>query len=271
MNEPADLSERAKEDASAIEEYIVDESTDEILRLHLDRFEGPLEVLLYLIKVQEIDVFDIPIVLITEQYLKFLDLMHEENLDVAGEYLVMAASLVQIKSKMILPVEMDDDEDEEIEEDPRLELVEKLIEYRKYKDAARRLDELEELRRNWFMRNVRPQIEADPEEDEYIEVTLFDLAKAFKNVARFMVDDPAHHIELEHYSVDEKVDHIQQQLEGAESVAWVELFESCSSRMELLCCFLAILELCRMGRVRAHQHTRYGDIRLFRSNELRVA
>lgn len=266
-----EISDQAREDVAAIEGFIVDEPTDEVLRLHLDRFEGPFEVLLYLIRSQEIDIFDIPIMRITQQYLKFLDLMREENLDVAGEYLVMAATLIQIKSKMILPPEAVEDEDEEIEEDPRLELVEKLIEYRKYRDITRHLEQMEGERQNWFMRNVKPQIEADPDEEDYIEVTLFDLARAFKNVARFLTKQADHHVELEHYSVDDKIEYIQQQLERSDSVAWVDLFNRCSGRMELLCCFLAILELCRMGKVRAHQHTRYGDIRLFRVSELRVA
>jgi segregation and condensation protein A len=265
------ISDQAREDVAAIEGFIVDEPTDEVLRLHLDRFEGPFEVLLYLIKSQEIDIFDIPIVRITQQYLKFLDMMREENLDVAGEYLVMAATLIQIKSKMILPMDVPDDEEEEIEDDPRLELVEKLIEYRKYRDITRHLEEMEEERLNWFTRNVKPQIEADPEEEEYIEVTLYDLAQAFKNVARFLTKRDDHHVELENYSVDDKIDYIQQQLERADSVAWVDLFEGCSGRLELICCFLAILELCRMGKVRAHQHIRYGDIRLFKVPELRVA
>ncbi len=255
----------------AIEGFIVDEPTDEVLRLHLERFEGPMEVLLYLIKSQEIDIFDIPILRITEQYLKFLDLMREENLDVAGEYLVMAATLIQIKSKMILPMEVGEDEDEEIEEDPRLELVEKLIEYRKYREITHHLAEMEAERLNWFMRNVKPRIEADPNEDEYIEVTLFDLARAFNNVARFMTRQDDHHVELENYSVDDKIELIQQQLDRFDSIAWIDLFNRCSGRLELMCCFLAILELCRMGKVRAHQHHRYGDIRLFKVPELRVA
>ena len=271
MAEEQTISDQAREDVAAIEEFIVDEPTDEVLRLHLDRFEGPFEVLLYLIRSQEIDIFDIPIMLITQQYLKFLDMMHEENLDVAGEYLVMAATLIQIKSKMILPLDVPEDEEEEIEEDPRLELVEKLIEYRKYKDITKHLQEMEEERLNWFMRNVKPKIEADPDEEEYIEVTLFDLAKAFKNVARYLTRRDDHHVELENYSIDEKIDFILEQLERNESIAWVDLFERCSGRLELICSFLAILELCRMGKVRAHQHIRYGDIRLFRVPELRVA
>ncbi len=247
------------------ENFIVDEATDEILRVKLSRFEGPLEVLLYLIKSQEIDIFDIPIAKITEQYLAFLEMMEEENLDIAGEYLVMAATLIQIKSKMILPVDMDDEDDID-EEDPRLELVEKLIAYRKYRDITSTLQEMEERRDDWFTRNAKPVMEVDEndEDGEFIEVSLFDLTKAFKGVLRFLAEDVPHTVEMEGASVDEKIDYIRDLLDEQESVAWMELFEESRSRVELVCSFLAILELCRMGAISAHQHKSYGDIRLFK-------
>lgn len=259
----ADTTEQTE--AQSIQaDFIVDEATDEVLRLNLDKFQGPFEVLLYLIKSQEIDVFDIPIVSITEQYLRFLEMLEEENLDMAGQYLVMAATLIQIKSKMVLPDEIEDD-DEDFEEDPRMELVEKLIEYRKFRDVAARLERLEEERSGWFTRNVKPTIEEVEDEEEYVEVSLFDLIEAFKGVLRFLTESGTHYVESEGASVDEKIDRIQRLLEQQKSVAWKELFDECTSRVELICCFLAILELCRMGEVRAHQHTNYGDIRLFRA------
>jgi len=250
------------------EAFIVDEATDEVLRLHLDQFEGPFEVLLYLIKAQEIDIFDIPIVTITEQYLRFLEVMREENLDVAGDFLVMAATLIQIKSKMLLPPEVDEEDEEVAEEDPRLELVEKLLEFRKYREVAQMLETLEEERANWFTRQMKPQVEAaDDEEDAYEEVSLYDLIDAFKGVLRFISDGLAHTVIGEGHSVDEKIARIEVLLEERQSVAWVDLFAECRNRIELACCFLAILELCRMGRVRAHQHRLFGDIRLFRASE----
>lgn len=246
-------------------DFIVDAATDEVLRLHLDMFEGPFEVLLYLIKAQEIDIFDIPVVKITEQYLRFLDIMREENLDVTGEFLVMAATLIQIKSKMLLPPDMAAEEEEEFEEeDPRIELVEKLIEYRRFRDIAERLQFLEEERARWYARQVKPTIETpDDEEEEMLEVSLYDLLDAFKGVLRFFADDLFHTVEGEVSSVDEKIELIENRLESAGSVTWTELFRECRSRVELVCCFLAILELCRMGRVRLHQHRSFDDIRLF--------
>ena len=247
--------------------FIVDEATDEVLRLHLDKFEGPFEVLLYLIKSQEIDIFDIPIMKITEQYLRFIELLHEENLDVAGDFLVMAATLIQIKSKMLLPAEFDTEDEDIEEEDPRLELVEKLLEYRRYRDVSQRLQRLEEERADWFSRDVAPKYETNPDEEEYIEVSLYDLIQAFRGVLRFFSEGLAHTVVAEEFSVDEKIGVIQERLAEHESVSWIELFKECKSRIELVCCLLAVLELCRMGRVRAHQHHIFGDIRLFAVRE----
>ncbi|NUM53381.1 MAG: segregation/condensation protein A [Candidatus Hydrogenedentes bacterium] len=247
------------------EPFIVDEATDEVLRLHLEKFEGPLEVLLYLIKSQEIDIFDIPIVKVTEQFLRFIEVMSEENLEVTGDFLVMAATLIQIKSKMLLPPDVETAEDEEFEdEDPRMELVEKLLEYRRYRDVAERLQFLESERERLFARSTKPALDLPPEEEEeMLEVTLYDLVTAFKGVLRYFTEDNIHTIAGEGASVDEKVEYIEERLAREGSVAWTELFKECRSRVELVCCFLAILELCRMGRIRAHQHHSFEEIRLF--------
>ena len=244
---------------------VPDAGGDEVLRLELDQFEGPFEVLLYLIKEQEIDIFDIPIMQVTEQYLKFLDMMREENLDVAGEFLVMAATLIQIKSRMILPVELDSEDEEEVEEeDPRLELVGKLLEYRKFRDLSQGLGDRADRQADQFGRRVRPLFEpAEDEDDGFIEVSLYDLLKAVRAVLRFVSGDLFHKVTMEQSSVDEKIGHIETLLQTQESVSWTELWRGCRSRVELVCCLLAILELCRMRRIRAHQHVSFGEIRLF--------
>ncbi|MBI4559199.1 MAG: segregation/condensation protein A [Candidatus Hydrogenedentes bacterium] len=258
--------EAAKESVAG--SFIVDQATDEVLRLHLDKFEGPFEVLLYLIRSQEIDIFDIPILRITEQYLRFLELMREENLDVAGEFLVMAATLIQIKAKMLVPAELDQNEEEEIEEgDPRLELVEKLLEYRRYRDVAARLQFLEGERQGWFARHVKPEPTGPAEEEEYLEVALYDLIDAFKGVLRYVSDDLFHTVQAEQHSVDEKIARIEELLFQRGSLSWMDLFRECKSRIELICCFLAILELCRIGRIRAHQHRVFDEIRLVPAQE----
>jgi len=261
MSEPVDK-------AAHPSPFLVDEATDEVLRLHLDQFEGPLDVLLYLIKAQEIDIFDIPIVKITDQYLGFLEMMREENLEMTGEFLILAATLIQIKSRMLLPPEAAPDEEQEMEEeDPRLELVEKLLEYRRYREVSERLALLEEERANWFARLAKPEQEEREEEVELLEVTLYDLTEAFRNVLRFFTEDLVHTVEGEAFSVDEKIEYIEDRLGREGSLGWTDLFRSCGSRAELLCCFLAILELCRTGRVRAHQHHAFGEIRLFPASE----
>lgn len=242
----------------------IDELPDDVLRLQLDQFEGPFEMLLYLIRVQEIDIFDIPILRVTEQYLRFMDLMQGNNLDVAGEFLVMAATLIQIKSKMLLPIDVPAEEEEEIiEEDPRMELVEKLLEYRKFRDLSVALGDRQEKRGDWFGRSVKPVIERDEsEEEELLDVGLYDLIKAVRAILRYMTEGAAHQVIGEGSSVDEKISRIETLLTERESITWKDLFDECQSRVELVCCLLAILELCRMRRIRAHQHQNFGDIRI---------
>lgn len=246
----------------------LDELPDDVLRLQLDQFEGPFEMLLYLIRVQEIDVFDIPIVRVTEQYLRFLDLMEGSRIDMAGEFLVMAATLIQIKSKMLLPPDVTTEEEEEIqEEDPRLELVEKLLEYRKFRDLSEALGDLGERQGDCFGRSVKPVIEkTEEEEEELLDIGLYDLIKAVRGILRYITEGRVHQILGEGSSVEEKITRIESLLSEQESVTWQDLFAECRSRVELVCCLLAILELCRMRRLRAHQHQTFGDIRLFARN-----
>ena len=263
---PTEVDPKAPDVGPIIIEGIEDEIPDEILRIELDKFEGPFEVLLYLIKSQEIDIFDIPIVKVTEQYLRFLELMETDNLDVAGDFLVMAATLIQIKSKMILPIDLEDDgDDEEIEEeDPRLELVEKLLEYRKYRDLSHALGGRGDLAQDYFGRKSKPKIEVDEEEEtEMLDISLYDLMKAIRAILRYVMESPYHEVELEGASVDEKIAYIQEILAGKDSLSWADLRADNNGKIHLVCCLLAILELCRMRRIRCHQHGTYGEIRLF--------
>lgn len=245
---------------------IEDDIPDEVLRLELEKFEGPFEVLLYLIKSQEIDIFDIPIVKVTEQYLRFLEMMQGENLDAAGDFLVMAATLIQIKSKMILPIDIiDEEEDEEIEEeDPRLELVEKLLEYRKYRDLAMALGNRGDRAQDYFPRSAKPKIEVEEDEEaEMLDISLYDLMKAIRSILRYVTGAQFHEVELEGASVDEKIAYIQEILREKQSLSWDDLKRDNTARVHLICCLLAILELCRMRRIRYHQHSTYGEIRIF--------
>lgn len=247
--------------------FIVDDVTEDVLRLRLDRFEGPFEVLLYLIRVQEIDIFDIPIAKITDQYLRFLDVIREENLDVAGEFLVMAATLIQIKARMLVPDTSIEDEEPAEEEDPRLELVTKLIEYRRFREISERLETLEEARADWFPRALRPQVEQEDGDPELTDVSLYDLVQAFRTYLRFFSEDLFHEVSAPLASVDDKIARIEELLDKQESVSWQELLRECANKAEVVCCLLAILELCRMGRIRAYQHRAFDDIRIFAASE----
>ena len=233
-------------------------------RIELDQFEGPFDVLLYLIRTQELDIFDIPILKITEQYLLFLEQMEGQQLDMAGEFIVMAATLIQIKSRMLIPVEIEaEEEDEIIEEDPRLELVEKLLEYRKFRDYSLALGRRFEVADNQFGRRVKPQFEKDPDEEELVDISLYDLMTALRNTLRYLLEKPIHEVFAEGSSIEDKISRIEELLESEDSVAWSQLAKESRSRVEIVCCLLAILELCRMRRVRAHQHEAFGEVRLF--------
>jgi segregation and condensation protein A len=233
-------------------------------RIELDQFEGPFDVLLYLIRTQELDIFDIPILKITEQYLLFLEQMEGEQLEIAGEFIVMAATLIQIKSRMLIPVEVQEEEEEEIiEDDPRLELVEKLLEYRKFRDYSLALGRRFEVADNQFGRRVKPQFEKDPDEEELVDISLYDLMTALRNTLRYLLEKPIHEVFAEGASIEDKISRIEELLESEDSVAWSQLAKESRSRVEIVCCLLAILELCRMRRVRAHQHEPFGEVRLF--------
>jgi segregation and condensation protein A len=221
-------------------------------------------VLLYFIRTQELDIFDIPILKITEQYLLFLEQMEGQQLDMAGEFIVMAATLIQIKSRMLIPVEIEAEEDDEIiEEDPRLELVEKLLEYRKFRDYSLALGRRFEVADNQFGRRVKPQFEKDPDEEELVDISLYDLMTALRNTLRYLLEKPIHEVFAEGSSIEDKISRIEELLELEDSVAWSQLAKESRSRVEIVCCLLAILELCRMRRVRAHQHEPFGEVRLF--------
>jgi segregation and condensation protein A len=233
-------------------------------RIALDQFEGPFDVLLYLLKTQELDIFDIPIVKITEQYLAFLEELQGQHLELAGEFIVMAATLIQIKARMLIPVEVEADEEEEIvEEDPRLELVEKLLEYRKFRDLAAALGERFEVADNAFGRRAKPQIEAEPEEEELADIGLYDLMTALRNTLKYLLDKPIHEVIGEGASIEEKIARIEELLEACDSVDWTQLSQESRTKVEIVCCLLAILELCRMRRIRVHQQSSFGEIRLF--------
>ncbi|MGH7772130.1 MAG: segregation and condensation protein A [Candidatus Binatia bacterium] len=227
-------------------------------KVQLDIFEGPLDLLLHLIKKNEVSITDISIATITEQYLSTLELMQSLNLDVAGEFLVMAASLIHIKSRMLLPLGEEGEEDEEEEGDPREELVRRLLEYQRFKEAAEELERREILKRDVF---VRP-FEA-PEEIETVELeglSLFDLISALRNVLERLPEQEVHEVTLEKISVREKMSLLLDDLHRRGKAIFQSLFEGATSRMEVVVTFLAMLELVRIRAIRVWQEERVGPI-----------
>lgn len=225
--------------------------------VQLEMFEGPLDLLLHLIKKNEVSITDIPIAAITEQYLATLELMEMLSLDVAGEFLVMAATLVHIKSRMLLPPDETDLEEDE-EGDPRDELVRRLLEYQRFKEAAGELERRDILKRDVFVRSPEP-----PEQVETVgfeTVSLFDLIAALRTVLDRLPKDSVHQVELETVSVREKMSQILADLHRRGKAVFQELFTGAVSRMEVVVTFLAMLELVKIRAVKIWQEETTGPI-----------
>jgi segregation and condensation protein A len=226
-------------------------------RVQLEMFEGPLDLLLHLIKKNEVSITDIPIAAITEQYLATLDIMQTLNLDVAGEFLVMAATLIHIKSRMLLPAGIDEEEEEE-GVDPRDELVRRLLEYQRYKDAAAELEQREVLTRDVFVRASAPFEEAGPR--EFREVSVFELLGALKRVIDRLPKDIVHEVTLEKVTVREKMTLLLDRLHREGRVLFEAMFDAVKSRMEVVATFLAMLELVKVRAIRIFQDETAGPI-----------
>ena len=223
-------------------------------------FEGPLDLLLHLIKKNELDIYDIPIATITEQYLEYLDLMRTLNLDIAGEFIVMAATLMHIKSRMLLP-QSEEMEETEDEEDPRAELVRRLIEYQRYKDAAKKLMDSEVLDRDVYTGGRSGEITDDRQED-LCELNIFELIEAFERVLKEKAPQGLFHIAAERMSVNDKIIEIIDRMIGVTSITFRSLFSETSERQELILTFLALLELIKLRIVRVIQIEPFEPIRI---------
>lgn len=228
--------------------------------VHLDRFEGPLDLLLYLIGRDEIDIYDIPIAHITRQYLEYIELLDVFNLDNAGEFLVMAATLMRIKARMLLPVQRPGDDDED-DIDPRDELVRRLLEYKKYKEASQSLAAKEESRAEYFGRGVAyPYLGEAEEEAPELSLSLFDLLRAVRSVLEEMRAGNVHHVYTEVYTVEGQEELLLRRLSEVPRIRFEELFRGMSVKMEVVVTFVALLDLLKNQRVRALQSKSYGEI-----------
>jgi segregation and condensation protein A len=234
--------------------------TSEEYKVNLEVFEGPLDLLLYLIKKDEVDIYDIPIGKITTQYMEYLDLMKILNLEIAGDFIVMAATLMVIKSRLLLPDEDRGPVEEDDEDDPRWDLVRQLVEYKKFKDAAGFLGHLEEVQENVFSREgehvelgARPEIGMS-------DVSIFDLISALNQALDRAPKEELNEIFAEQFTVSEKVDYLLETTKNGKPLTLGRLFRGMRSRQEIVCTFLAVLELMKLNRLSARQDNHFGEI-----------
>lgn len=234
-------------------------------KVNVPDFEGPLDLLLFLVKNYEINIYDIPITLITEQFMSYLRLMKRLDLEIASEFIVMAAHLMLIKSRMLLPEDPDLDEEDD---DPRSDLVEQLLEYQKFKEAASRLEETELIGREVLERKqTQVLFDMGDDCDNWVDVKLFDLVNAF---SRLLSKDektppvfPVFDDEEDSYDPDEKMRTIESLVQIKGEVHFYELLSDQFRRGEIIITFLAVLHLIKQGTVAVKQHKVFGDIKLF--------
>jgi segregation and condensation protein A len=230
-------------------------------KVRLDVFEGPLDLLLYLIKRDELDIYNIPIEHVTRQYMQYLEAMQMLDLNIAGEFLVMAATLMMIKSRMLLPVE-ERPELEPEEEDPRWDLVRQLVEYKKFKDAALHLEQLALRREDVFAREgEHVQLGAAPD-IALQDVGIFDLIAAFNEALKKAPRESVAELFADRYTVAEKIDEVTRLLRERKSIQLGEWLRGMRHRYEMVCTFLAVLELIRLRQIRARQDEVFGEIEL---------
>ncbi len=242
------------------------ESSPDAYRVKLASFEGPLDLLIHLIRKHEVDIYDIPIALITEQYLGFIKLMQELNLDVAGEFLVMASTLIHVKSRMLLP-RPDLSTDEGLpEEDPREALVRRLLEHQKYKAAAELLHDKETLRAAQFIRpDASVAAAAGDEYEPELEVDLFSLLAAFRGVLERANRRPRVFLPPEQISIDDRIHQLLARLSETDACGFDELFaDGDGSRPFMIVTFLAVLEMIRLKVIRVFQSGGLGAIRVYK-------
>jgi segregation and condensation protein A len=233
-------------------------------KIKLDIFEGPLDLLLYLVKKDHLNIYDIPIAQVTQQYMAYLELMKLLDLNIAGEFLVMAATLMQIKSQMLLPAEPGQQAEEE--EDPRAELVKRLLEYEKFKEIAENLRQMETGQREVFKRPKSTDAkEANIETEVYFEASIFDLISAFSSAMENVPKEVFYEVIKDEFTIEEKIHQILHLLLVKPVLTISELFKETKNKIEIVVNFLAILELIRMKEIVAFQKEHFGDIQISRN------
>lgn len=243
-------------------------------KVKLNVFEGPFDLLLHLVRINEMDIYDIPISDITKQYLGFIKDMETLDLEVAGDFLVMAATLLNLKSRTLMPLNAHEEDEQEEEVDEEFEnirsaqdLMQRLVEYRQFKELAVKLSEREEQKMRMFYRNqVLPTLSADGSREEVREdINL--LFSAFARILEFTEHRPQHRVTEEAYSVEEKIELVGRKLVKEKRLSLMALFEKCLSKVEMITMFLALLELCKVRQARIVQKSNFEDIQLVLATE----
>lgn len=237
------------------------EGFHESYSVHLDKFDGPMDLLLHLIRKNELDVCDIPIAVITRQYLDYIKLMKDLNLEVAGDFLVMAATLLQIKSRMLLPVDEPEEGEEEVD-DPRAELIRRLMEYQQYKEAGMVIGARALLGRDVFIRTCQdPVLAAAQNVEGPLEVSLFDLVDAFRALLARVPAEHFHDVAAaDTFSIADCINEILSLLQERDTIQFEELIGEELTRERVIVTFLALLELCRLKLIRIFQEGEQGKI-----------
>lgn len=235
-------------------------------KIKLEIFEGPLDLLLYLVKKDHLNIYDIPISKVTDQYLAYIELMRMLDLNIAGEFLVMAATLLQIKSKMLLPPE--ENQLQDAQQDPREELVRRLLEYERFKEIADDLRQKEISQQEVFKRAAPQEPGQLPKETEvYFEASIFDLISAFSKALQDVPKEVFYEVIKDEFTIEEKVHQILHLLLVKDSMALSELFGQAKNKIEIVVTFLSILELIRMKEIIARQKELFSEIEITRNKE----
>ncbi|RMD49415.1 MAG: segregation/condensation protein A [Ignavibacteria bacterium] len=239
----------------------------DLYKIKLQSFEGPLDLLLFFIRRDELDIYDIPISRITKEFMEYLHLMEQLDLEIAGEFLLMAATLMQIKVKMLLPKEVDS-KGEEI--DPRAELVEALLQYKRYKEVSEELSFLEANQRKVHFRgNFEADEKENPSELKTLlkNVSIYDLMKAFKNVLIDKKEEPVHEIQKFNVTIDEQIDYILGRLEEEEEIGFIDLVKDMKEKLRVIVTFIALLELVKMGAIGLNENHVFNQFSIYRFKE----
>ena len=236
-------------------------------RVSLEIFEGPLDLLLYLIKKDEVDIYEVSIERITDQYLEYIDTFKILNIELASEFIVMAANLMYIKSRTLLPRNEQAPEEDIDEEDPRWELIRQLVEYKKFKDAANYLEKREVENQKFYSAEQQFCDDLEEEGEPIVNVGIFELIQAFQGVLkRFDDKDDLTEIADDRFTVSDKIDYLITNVSKGQKVKFYQLFEEASTKSEVLVTFLALLELIRLNEFQVRQNGVLGEIELTRTN-----